>query len=87
MEDLNLASLQTYKIEVHYTQNKVLNSINFTKEEGGTSMACGSVGQSDSNLIVVGPGMLTYSDTSIVFKFTETPSELVNVNSIQITAA
>lgn len=67
MEDLNLASLQTYKIEVHYTQNKVLNYINFAKEEGGTSMACGSIGQSDSTLIVVVPGTLTYSDINELF--------------------
>ena len=38
MEDLNLASIQSYKIEVNYTKNKVLNYINFVGENGATAM-------------------------------------------------
>ena len=59
MEDLNLASIQSYKIEVNYTKNKVLNYINFVGENGATAMACGSaLGQFDSTLLVVVPGTL-----------------------------
>ena len=41
MEDLNLASIQSYKIEVNYTKNKVLNYINFVGENGAAARACG----------------------------------------------
>ena len=56
MEDLNLAGIQGYTIQVNYEKNKVLNYINFKTDEGITAMKCGLETVQSTSLLIKVPG-------------------------------